>query len=208
MTKDQKARLSRIIGVLCMNSGRDYDKGLIDLWATALLPEMTIEQIEQAAGRHMKLSKFFPAVSEILQQSQGSEDEQAQRALEFCIKHSIFDKSVKFQDQAIAVAIERLGGWQTWCDWVRWMPEEEFHWKRKEWVRHYVTAKKLGEKPTGEWFLGYVEMQGRLAPGYGEPMLQIVGFNGEIEDLKTIGQGVNSFKKLVSENENRNGGKQ
>lgn len=180
---ERQTKLTEVVGTLCLTFGREFDPRLVEIWDKALA-DIPIDQIEKAAMIWVSgTGKRFPSPSDIRDLVQGSPDQKALDALEICIKHSRFDNSPEFANPAIAVAIERTaGGWESWCEWVRWMPEEQFQWKRKEWINQYKHAAQHGLRPTMKRFVGYREqLTMSSGPFYGPIETKLISNDGTVE---------------------------
>lgn len=182
----ERERLIKVLGVLGLNFNREITPALVEFFTT-LLQTMTIEQVEEGASRIIEGNNSgrhqFPTLGDLREAVLGTVEQRAENAYEVCLRNSRCDDSVRFTDDAITVAVERTAGnWQQWCDWCRWMPEEQFQWKRRDWLRHYKDAVALNVKPSCLYFIGYLESQGNLlGTGYGEPQLKLVARDGSSE---------------------------
>ena len=166
-SKDRKKFFERLV-VLASICDRTMQETQLAAYFEALR-DLSFEDFEKATGILIKTWQYpgkLPTPAQFREAIEGNLTEQAESAFQVCLQHSRFDDSVRFQDQAIMVAIERMGGWEQWCEFCRWMPDEDFHWKKKEWIEHYISAKRLNLKPTQEQFVGYVERQSQLHDGY------------------------------------------
>lgn len=197
MNSIDAGKFANILGSLAVIAAVELNEVTIDTFFKAL-KDFSIEEIERAGNYFVATwgERRLPTPSHFREFLQGGNiEQQAQAALDICINNSTYDHSVKFSDPAIMVAVERIGGWEQWCDWVRWTPEDEFHWKRKEWVKHYMAAKKSGSQPSTNYFVGYIQAQSQRNDGYGEPLLHMVGDGGQCE-IKSISGEITSMKQI------------
>lgn len=181
---EREEKLTKVLGGLCLLFDREFQPALAGLWDKAL-SDLSVEDIDRAVSKWVAVSgKRFPVPAEIRELIQGSASERAETALQICINNSIFDLSVEFADPAITVAIERsAGSWENWCEWVRFMPEHEFQWKRKDWIKHYI--QNFQQPGVRKCFMGYKEQLNRLSGGF-QPVIRRVGLDGKFVEEKLL----------------------
>lgn len=179
MNANEEKRFWKVLTTLGVTFGREVNDALFDVYYEAL-KDLSIDEIESAAGKLVLTCKHFPFPANIREALFGNIEQRAETAFQICLHNSVYDHSTKFEDPAIAVAIERTAGsWEVWCDWCRWMPDKDFQWKRKEWLKHYAEAVQFATRPSADYFIGYLQEQGALyGQNYGKPTLFIVGQDG------------------------------
>jgi hypothetical protein len=164
--------------------GEAYSEAVSTLKVDAyfqILEPYPIELVEKAIFQTCREVQAFkvPPCAEIVNRIVGTQNERAENAFAICVRNSCFDRSVEFEDSAISIAIERTaGGWEQWCEWVRFMPEAEFQWKKKDWLKHYAQNCNAPVLPPKR-FVGYLEQMQSLRGdcSYG-PVVTRVALNG------------------------------
>lgn len=98
------------------------------------LKDLTLEELNRAAGTVLRTAKFFPAPAEILSAAhpKGSGSIAAYRqARDACSRYGSY-RSVEFADKRITRTIQLMGGWPCFCS-----STQEDHWLGKEFCRVY-----------------------------------------------------------------------
>lgn len=72
MQSSDLEKFSQVFFVMGRHYGKPLDQELVNFYFQALAPKLTIDQIEQAAMRHVTTSEFFPKISDFLNGIQGS----------------------------------------------------------------------------------------------------------------------------------------
>lgn len=137
--RERNRRIALVVNMLAATYNREVSPALLQAWKAALR-DVPIEQVEVAAEKAMRTSKFFPAPAEIRQLAGAAEPTVESRALaawtEFeraVTRHGPY-KSVDFADRLINATVRHLGGWEHCCD-LR--PSEFDKWLRKDFLKTY-----------------------------------------------------------------------
>jgi hypothetical protein len=155
--------------------GKELREPDLEVWWN-LLNELPIETFERAAVRHAKSGQHFPRPAEIFALAGRPSippptlDDEAELACGVAVEAVCRygrNQTVAFEDPAIHLAIQSLGGWPAWCN----MPEGAF--TRKSFTRAYVAAKKRIAACSGD--LRAAEVPMRLTGEMGEPTARVVG---------------------------------
>ena len=115
-----------------------------ELWGKTF-KKYSDKQLINAIGEFLRIGKFFPRVSDIIEVIEGSPEDEAELAWIYLIDR--IDEvghyqSVSFPEYpAIGVIVEKWGGWSRICD----MTFEDETWKKKEFIKLYPIIKKRGE---------------------------------------------------------------
>jgi hypothetical protein len=113
------ALLQRVANVTIIAANKDLE-GTIN-FMFEMLEEYPFELVYQAVKEHCKTSKFFPAVSDIATQIEGSIEDRATVAWYQILKaRKMFGlrKSIRFSTPATHFAIDRMCGWKSLCDMI------------------------------------------------------------------------------------------
>lgn len=147
------------------------------------LSDFNIEQIEKAAWEIIETRKYssFPQVAEIREAIVGNLEDKAILALheleQAVAKHGFYS-TVIFSDKVIHLCVEALGGWETVCN----MPQEEWKWSRKEFLKLYqafTRALQEGKQiKIPERLVGFIEQQNEFN-GYRDKIPQPVYIAGD-----------------------------
>ena len=126
-----------------------------ELWGE-MFKKYTDKQLTKAVGDFLRIGKFFPKVSDIIELVEGTSEDEAELAWLSLIEKMESKghyQSVSFSKYpAIGAVIEGLGGWLYICD----MKIDEKKWAKKEFIKLYPIMKKRGQYPlklTGQFEL-------------------------------------------------------
>lgn len=115
--------------------------------AAALMFEMlkryTFEQINDAVMQHIRISRFFPAPADIINQIEGSAEDRARLSFRLVLdsmRRIGPYHTVQFSDPRIHYALEAVGGWEKLAE----CPEDEIQFLEKRYAGHYQDADRLG----------------------------------------------------------------
>ena len=117
-----------------------------ELWGK-MFKKYIDKQLISAVGEFLRVGKFFPRVSDIIETIEGNLIDEAELAWS-CLIDKIDDKghyeSVSFLEYpAIGTIVEQWGGWSRVCD----MNYKEEKWKRIEFIKIYPIMKRRGNHP-------------------------------------------------------------
>lgn len=117
-----------------------------ELWGK-MFKKYTDKQLINAVGEFLKIGKFFPRVSDIIELIEGTPADEAELAL-ICLMDKIDNEghyqTVSFPNYPVIGAIvERFGGWSRICN----MTFGEETWFRKDFFKLYPIYKKRGDCP-------------------------------------------------------------
>lgn len=149
----------------------------------AALSDLGIQQVESAAGRWIRTGTQFPRPAELRNEVLHSNAQDGEQALELALRNNDPYRSIKFEDGAIMVAIERVfGSWGSFCDQSEHLPDEQFVWKRKEFVAAYRSAAFALEQPRSNYFRGLFESGNNQFPER-IPVVRIIGLEGQVSEI-------------------------
>ena len=111
------------------------------------LAEYSLKEIQQAVARHLRSDegKFFPTVSHILTQINGTDTEkenEAWRLFLHTVDHHGYYENVVFPERAYHWAIDQLGGWVKVSNDFLNMDDRERQFRKKEFVSLYRAGKR------------------------------------------------------------------
>ena len=104
------------------------------------LKEFPIEKIDEAFSKHIRNSRFFPKVSELIDLICGNKEDKALIAwttFRETIRHEGGDRSVIFSDPKITAIIESYGGWIKVCE----METKDLDFMRLGFLKAYVNIR-------------------------------------------------------------------
>ena len=137
--KNQKAFKALFSG-LCETFGREVSDSLSRIY-WAVLSRYDDADVDAAIMRGIAKWTFFPKPAEIIREIEGDPEARAWAAWEtFLLAKSRVgpQRSVVFEDPAIPVVVERLGGWSE-SGVFSWL-EKDYPFRRAEFLRAYNAA--------------------------------------------------------------------
>jgi hypothetical protein len=214
------------VGVVMAGLAEVYEKeltaGLIQVY-TAALQDLTIEDLQRAAGRHLNdatRGQFWPKPADLRFQAQGDTQLVSIRAwnkaIEAAERHGSLE-TVVFDDPAIQVTIRQMGGWVHFCARTT---DQDTHWIERDFREQYAAvqnANSWSEKlPRLE---GTVERDNRrrgFLNAIPEPKLigdkvqakQVAGSleESKLEQLKHSSEFIKKLEGMVDEGKDRGNG--
>lgn len=179
MNQKNKTEFALIFSGTCEAYGKEATKTLAELYFNSLR-DFPMEKVKESFNRHIRESKFFPKVSELIELLEGNKEEKALIAwttFRDTIRHQGGDRSVIFTDPKITWIIKSYGGWIKVCE----METKDLDFMRLGFLKAYNNIRDglPQEKLTGrfEWensvrgYLDYI------------PKPLVIGENREILEL-------------------------
>lgn len=147
MTPEDKPRFSAIIQALCVTFNRESSAALTRGYWLAL-EDLTIEEVEEAAARALKVSRFLSTPVELRELAGRSSNADAALTAWDTFSHTVATvgayKHVDFSDGVINATVRSLGGWPKVCA----ISVEEFDkWLRKDFLTVYESWLRRGVSP-------------------------------------------------------------
>lgn len=132
----------------------------------AALSDLSIEQVEEAAGRLLRTARFFPKPVDFREAVQLSTQDRAELAWRtfsrLCVEEGVYP-SLQVADSALGFAISQFGGWQ---ESARRIADSSAEMLRAH-ENQFKTSYRLGLNRSGDaaYFAGYYESQNRQGIG-------------------------------------------
>lgn len=217
MTDKDKSEFANAMGSFCLACSVEVNKEILKIYFLALQDidiadfKVAIQRLIltwDSPGKLPTPAMFIAAINGIIEQ-------QAEKAIAIALDNcSVYD-SVKFVDDALMVAIERVfGTWQLFCNNAYSMPEKEWVWRKKDLVSNYVEAVQFARKPKRQYFAGLFETANVDFPTRIPKNIKLIDKNGKKDyiERKLIADSGYSLKQLqagiaenLNEMENSNG---
>lgn len=164
MTDNDRQNFDKILIALAEIYDQKLSEERLDLYFAAL-KDMSLETFKEAANITAQTSRFFPKPVDFRESVSMSIEDKAAVALnqlEDAVKRYGYDKSVVFEDKTIHMVVQALDGWQAVC----FTPQDEWKWKRKEFISLYKVFSANPRTEYPEKLIGYHdhnnEMKGHL----------------------------------------------
>lgn len=178
--KESFALLDAEFGEKLTEQTRVYKKELFK----KIIGQYPIEKIKKMMTDIVKTRKYnsFPKIAEMIEHIEGNKEEEVELAwmeLKRILREEGYYNTVKFpQYPATGNIIVTMGGW---LKFVEAMTDDQEKWIKKEFVKMYPAAKKIGNYPLS--LPGYFEIT-NTRKGYEEQVL-IAEFGMTIDGRKT-----------------------
>jgi hypothetical protein len=155
MAKMSKEGVAKLVNLLCAVYGKDCTAWRLSAWELAL-DDLSDETALNACKEVLKTHKYasLPTPAEIREIALGdieSVSELAWDSVVRAIRNYGHAMSIEFSDDAIADAIESLGGWEYLCDRTK----DEMIWIKKEFIKLYKAIARSGAD--GGRLIGFYE---------------------------------------------------
>lgn len=206
MKKSDAKQFSESIMILASAIGCEMPLSKIEIFFK-VLSDLTIDQFKQAAAKFLgswSHPGLFPTPAQFKESVFGNAKQRAQNALEIALKSIDSYHSVRFEDPATMVAIERVfGNWPSFCDQYCHMPEDRWAWRKKEFFEAYQDAVEMNLEPKHKYFPGIIETGNEMFPNY-QPqevyLISATGLESKISRLSLIAGGIIDSPKQLLEN--------
>ena len=178
MERSQSEALFFILEAISKMNNRELTDEIFKFWLAAL-ESFTFEEIKNAFNRFVQTESRMPLPADILKIIRGSEEDRALEALMKVEKamdeHGAY-ATVVFDDPAIHVTIQSLGGWVKACR----QTEYEFTWWKKDFRERYQMIEQRGLPPDVPLKLFGIFDQTNLPMGRPPQTPQMIGDPGKI----------------------------
>ena len=172
--------LQKILEPVSELFSRPMTPEILNLWF-GLLGQYSPEEIRSAFSRFIQTESRMPLPADILKIIRGSEEDRALEALMKVEKamdeHGAY-ATVVFDDPAIHVTIQSLGGWVKACR----QTEYEFTWWKKDFRERYQMIEQRGLPPDVPLKLFGIFDQTNLPMGRPPQTPQMIGDPGKIRE--------------------------
>jgi hypothetical protein len=199
--KSDREQFSKILGTISVACGKELSSVAFEVYFESL-KDLSIEDVEIAGNRllaHWDKPGLMPTPANIRESILGNPHAKASQALETlkrAMGSSGIYRSVRFEDEALAVVVEECGGWIEICNQVKNLSDKSLSYWEHEFKKLYTAQLKIGRKPRHAYLPGVFEEHNALnAASFERGKLPEVELHIYGSGQKRISTSLEQFKK-------------